>query len=113
MTAGWLFLVCSPRRLQTLCHFFEGICKLIDIEVGVTEEELVAGDWRVFFVVFAEGGEMDALLGKAGGKVGVTALGIEFEDEVESAVLLDDRRVAGEGAGLDGVENELALAGVE
>ena len=91
MTAGRLFLVCPSWRLQTLRHFFEGICKLIDIEVGVTEEELVAGDWRVFFVVFAEGGEMDALLGKAGGKVGVTALGIEFEDEVESAVLLDDR----------------------
>lgn len=106
-------MVCPLWRLQTLRHFFKGFWELIDIEVGVAEEELVAGGWRVFFVVFAEGGEMDALLGKAGGKVGVTALGIEFEDEVEAAVLLDDRRVAGEGAGLDGVENELALAGVE
>lgn len=99
--------------LQTSRHFCQCSRQFVHIEVGVTEEELVAGGWRVFFVVFAEGGEMDALLGKAGGKVGVTALGVEFEDEVEAAVLLDDRRVASEGAGRDGVEDELALAGVE
>ena len=88
---GDLLSVEVVGRLETLGYAGEGFWELIGIEVGVAEEELVAGGWRVFFVVFAEGGEMDALLGKAGGKIGVTAFGIEFEDEVEAAVLLDDR----------------------
>ena len=110
---GDLLSVEVVERSEALGYAGKCFWELIDIEIGVAEEELVAGGWWVFFVVFAEGREMDALLGKAGGKVGVTALGVEFENEVEAAVLLDDRRVAGEGAGLDGVENELALAGVE
>ena len=92
---GDLLSVEVVGRSETLGYAGEGFWELIDIEVGVTEEELVAGGWRVFFVVFAKGGEMDALLGKAGGKVGVTALGVEFEDEVEAAVLRERAGVGG------------------